>query len=85
MNSLSNHIAEALSDVTVRQGKMHKALGIPPEDRIKDHYTDPEMLVKDLYSAVGDKKEVQGMLAFVANMNSEEDIFDRALKYLDLI
>ena len=89
MRTLSEHITEALneklSDVKVEGGKMHELLGIPEGETIKDNYTDPVKLAQDLYDKVGDKKEVAGMLAYVANINSEEDIYDKALASLDEI
>lgn len=68
-------------DVDVTKGKMHKLLNIPEGKKILDVYTSGEKLADDLLKATNnDYKEVTGMLAFSANINSEYDIFDIALK-----
>jgi hypothetical protein len=85
MKSLSKHITEALSDVDKEPGKMHKVLGINQDERILDYYTDGKKLAQDLYDKLGDKKEVAGMLAYAANIDSEKNVFDDALKSLDEI
>jgi hypothetical protein len=62
-----------------KHGKMHQALGIPEDKEIKDVYTSGRKLAEDLVAKVG-RKEAASMLAFVANINKEEDIYDRALR-----
>ncbi len=64
----------------VKAGKMHKLLGVPEDKEITDVYTDPKKLAEDLVKATGDKKEATGMLAFAANINPANNIFDKALK-----
>lgn len=67
-----------------KPGKMHKALGIPDNKEIQDVYTSGKKLATDLVKAVG-KKKATGMIAFVANINPEVNIYDKALKALDKI
>jgi hypothetical protein len=66
----------------VKAGKMHKLLGVPEDKEITDVYTDPKKLAEDLVKATGDKKEAAGMLAFAANINPKENIFDKALRVM---
>lgn len=68
--------------VQPKRGKMHKLLGIPADKNISDVYTSGEKLAKDLVEKVGKAKAAQ-MINFVANVNSEEDIFDDAQKALE--
>lgn len=64
----------------IKAGKMHKLLGVPEDKEITDVYKDPKKLAEDLVKATGDKKEATGMLAFAANINPKDNIFDKALK-----
>jgi len=68
-----------LSDVDVEEGKMHRVLDIPEDEKISDNYESGEQLARDLVDAVGDEKEATGMIAFAANIDPEENIFDDAL------
>lgn len=67
-------------NVDVEKGKMHKKLGVPENKNIKDVYSSGKKLAKDLLKAVGNKKEATGMIAYAANVNSEKNVFDDALK-----
>lgn len=67
-------------DVDVETGKMHKVLAIPQDEKIEDHYDSGEELADDLVDAVGDEKEASSMIAYAANINPENDIYDKALK-----
>lgn len=81
--ALESWIAEGdLYDVkkTVKKGKMHKLLNVPEDKEITDVYKDPKKLAADLVNATGNKKEATGMLAFAANINPVNNIFDKALK-----
>ena len=65
----------------VKKGKMHDLLGVPQDKEIADVYKDPKKLAQDLVKATGgDQKEATGMLAFAANINPANNIFDQALK-----
>lgn len=78
------HISEKklISDVAKpKKGKMHKVLGIDADKDIQDVYTSGKKLAADLVAKVG-KKKAQGMLAFVANINKEHNIYDKALTAL---
>jgi hypothetical protein len=68
-------------DVKIEKGKMHKILDIPEDKKIIDVYKDPKKLAKDLLDKTS-KKEAAGMLAYAANINPKENIFDEALKEL---
>lgn len=73
-------------DVEIKKGKMHKLLNIPEDKKITDIYTSGVELAKDLLKAVsGDKKKAAGMLAFPANLSKENDVFDVALRHLDIL
>ena len=65
---------------TIKKGKMHALLNVPQDKEITDVYDDPVKLAEDLVKATGDKKEATGMLAFAANINPKENIFDKALR-----
>jgi hypothetical protein len=69
-----------LSDVDVEEGKMHRVLDIPEDENISDNYDSGEQLARDLVDAVGDEQEASGMLAFAANIDPEDNIFDDALE-----
>jgi len=81
-NKLYNLLIEKqLSDVKIHKGKMHRALGIPQDKEITDVYTSGEKLAKDLVNKIGLKK-AKGMLAYAANINPDENVFDVALRNL---
>jgi hypothetical protein len=73
------HEQEDLSDVDAEEGKMHDLLGVPQDQDISDEYDSGEQLARDLVDATEDEKEASGMIAYAANINSEENIFDDAL------
>lgn len=80
-----NESKKLISDVaSPKKNKMHDVLGINKDTKISDVYTSGKKLAEDLVTKVG-KKKATGMLAFVANINKEEDIFDRALRALDRV
>lgn len=75
--------AKQLSDVKIKKGKMHKLLGVPDDKEITDEYTSGEKLAKDLVKALGgDQQEAAGMLAYAANINPANNVFDDALSAL---
>ncbi len=67
-----------------KPGKMHKVLGIADDKDIVDVYTSGKKLATDLVKAVG-KKKAASMITFVANINPEVNVYDKALKALDKI
>jgi DNA-binding transcriptional regulator GbsR (MarR family) len=71
-----------VADVEPKKGKMHKLLNIPEEKKVSDVYTSGKKIAQDLLDATGDRKEATSMLAFAANTNKEDDIFDKALKII---
>lgn len=77
-------VSERLSDVKIKKGKMHKILGIPEDKEIEDVYTSGSKLAKDLVAKVG-KKKASSMINFAANINSANNIFDKAQKSLENI
>jgi hypothetical protein len=76
---------EELSDVDVEEGKMHELLDVPQDQKISDEYDSGEELARDLVDATGDEKEASGMIAYAANINPEDNIFDDALDAIDEI
>ena len=68
----------------VKPKGMHKALGIPVDKKITDVYKSGKKLAKDLVAAVG-KKKAAGMINFVANISSKEELFIAAQKALSKI
>lgn len=70
-----------VSDVKPKKNSMKKALGIPEDEQIKDHYTSGKKLAEDLVSKLG-KKKAASMINFAANANKEDNIFDVAQKHL---
>lgn len=74
---------DELSDVDVEEGKMKDALGIPEDEQVEDYYDSGEELASDLYDAIGDEEEVRGMIAFAANIDPEDNVFDDALGKVD--
>jgi hypothetical protein len=70
-------------DVKVKKNRMHELLNIPVDKKISDVYTSGKKLAEDLYEATGKNlKKTSSMLAFVANTNPDEDIFDVALRHV---
>lgn len=67
--------------VKPEKGKMKKVLGIPDDKEISDVYSSGKKLAKDLTDKVG-LKDAKSMLAFAANVNKKEDVFDVALRNL---
>ena len=65
----------------MKVGKMHKVLGLKPEEDITKVYTSGKKLAEDLVKKVG-KKSANGMLALAANLNPKYNIFDKAHKAL---
>lgn len=64
-----------------KQGKMHKLLGLKEDETVSGSFKTGKELYDALMKATDDnEKEVVGMLAFVANINPEKNIFDDALK-----
>lgn len=76
---------EDLSDVDVEEGKMHDFLDVPADQDISDEYDSGEELARDLVDATDDEQEASGMIAYAANIDSEENIFDDALDAIDRI
>lgn len=75
--------AKRLSDVKVKKGKMHKMLGLSDDEDITDVYKSGKELAQDLVRAAGgDQQEVAGMLAYAANINPANNVFDDALSAL---
>jgi len=66
-------------DVNVKKGKMRRLLNVPADKKLTDVYTSGQKLAKDLLKAIGDKKEVSSMLAYAANIDSDNNVLDRAL------
>jgi hypothetical protein len=68
-----------------KRGKMKKILDIPEDEKVSDHYKSGKALANALMGKLNNQKEVTGMLAFAANVNKEEDVFDKALSYMKKI
>ena len=67
-------------DVNVKRNKMRRLLKIPADQKLTDVYTSGHKLAKDLLKAVdGNKKEASSMLAYAANIDSKDNVLDRAL------
>lgn len=71
-------------NIDIEKGKMHKVLGIDLDKKISSKYTSGKKLAQDLINAVG-RKKAAGMINFSANINSDENIFDKAQKALNKI
>lgn len=71
---------QTVSKVQPEEGKMHKILGLSADEKITDRYKSGKALYDALMDKVGDKKKVKSMLAYAANINSGQDVFDKALK-----
>lgn len=71
-------------DVNVDKGEMHRVLNVPEDEEVSTHYTSGEKLARDLIDKVG-REEAAGMINFAANVNDEDNIFDRAQRSLDRI
>lgn len=78
----TNEKKESFSDkFKPKKGKMHKLLGLKEGEKVIDAFETGKELYDALMKATNnDKKEVIGMLAFVAQINPERNIFDDALK-----
>ena len=77
-----NEKKESFSDkFKPKKGKMHKLLGLKEGEKVIDAFETGKELYDALMKATNnDKKEVIGLLAFVAQINPERNIFDDALK-----
>lgn len=74
--------AKISKSVDVHKGKMHRLLGMDPSDEITKKYTSGKKLYDDLMRATdNDEKEVVGMLAYAANINPGDNVFDKALRH----
>ena len=67
-------------DVKPEKGKMHRMLGLKPDENIATKYTSGKKLAADLLKAAKNKKEATGMLAFSANISPKDNVFDKALR-----
>ena len=76
---------EDLSDVDVEEGKMHDLPDVPQDENISDTYDSGEQLARDLVDATGDEQEASGMIAYAANIDPDDNIFDDALDAIDEI
>jgi hypothetical protein len=82
-HEVGESVDERLSDVKVEKGKMHKLLGLKDDEKVTDVYKNGEDLAKDLVKALkGDQKEAAGMLAYAANIDSQNNVLDDALAAL---
>lgn len=86
---IKEHLTDVLEkewskDVDAEEGKMHEILGIPEDEDIEDHYDSGMALAQDLVDAVGED-EAASMIAFAANVNPEDNIYDDALQELEEI
>lgn len=73
-------------DVKVKKGKMHKLLNISDDKDVMDVYKSGEKLAKALMKATNNnEKKVTGMLAYPANTNPKDNVFDKALRYMKKI
>lgn len=67
-------------DVNIKKGKMRKLLKVPADQKLTDVYASGHKLAKALLKAVnGNKKEASSMLAYAANIDSDNNVLDRAL------
>lgn len=83
---LLNESKKTVSKVNIKEGKMHRLLGVPSGEKIEDHYKTGMELAKALVKAVkGDQRKAAGMLAWAANIQKRGDIFDDALSALKKI
>ena len=83
---LLNEAKKTVSKVNIKEGKMHKLLGVPAGEKIEDHYKTGMSLAKALVKALdGDQKKAAGMLAWAANIQKRGDIYDNALSSLKKI
>lgn len=68
-------------DIKIKGGKMTELLNIPEGKTISDIYTSGKKLASKLLSVVkGDKKKASSMLAFAANINPTDNVYDKALR-----
>lgn len=68
-------------DVDVEEGKMHRVLNVPQDEKVEDHYSSGAKLAKDLIDKVG-RETAAGMINFAANINSSHNIYDDAQDWL---
>lgn len=73
---------ETLGTAKVKEGKMHKLLKLPKDMKVSVAYTSGKKLAEDLLKATGDKDEAMKMLVFAANIDKEDNVFDRAVRAL---
>lgn len=71
-------------EVKPKKNKMHSILGIDKDKKISDVYTSGKKLAQALVDKVG-KKKAASMLAFAANINKDENVYDKALRAIDTI
>jgi hypothetical protein len=81
LEKMKAFLEKSITDVKVKPGKMHKALGIEQGKDISDVYDSGEKLAKALLNKVG-RKEAAGMINYAANISKKKNIFDAAQKYL---
>lgn len=74
------HEQDDLGDVDAEEGKMHDLLGVPEDQNISDEYDSGEELARDLVDATEDEQEASGMIAYAANIDPEDNVFDDALE-----
>tara|TARA_Y100000310_G_C20704363_1_gene833757 strand:+ start:44230 stop:44529 length:300 start_codon:yes stop_codon:yes gene_type:complete len=70
-------------DVKVKKGKMHKLLNVPDDKKISDVFKSGKALALKLLKAnKDDEKKTSSMLAFAANVDKEDTVLDKALRYM---
>jgi len=69
-------------EVDIEKGSIYDILGMDLDEKISSKYTSGAKLAKALMDKVGNQKEVVGMLSVAASENVEEEVFDRALRYM---
>ena len=60
---------------------MHKILGLKSGETVGSKYKTGEELYNALSRKVKDHKKLTGMLAYAANINKKQDVFDAALHH----
>lgn len=63
---------KSIVDVNKHKGTMHKLLGIPEKDRVRDHYSTGASLAKALHGKAS-RQKLQSLLNYAANINGEAD------------
>jgi hypothetical protein len=72
-----------INDAKVKEGKMHKILGLDPDESIPDKYKSGSALGKALLSKT-DAGNAAKMLNYAANINKDANpIFKSALDYVE--